>query len=258
MGVHGGPNIVTDGLVFAVDSANKGSYPGSGTTVTDITGNTTGTLSGTSGDNNSPQFQNTNNGIFNFDGTDDNISLGSLTSFQSDIDTSNAFSISLWLKTSNTSTDNLILFGNQGNSWNQYETMWLYINEGYLYFSVMTNPDQPPHHYYRLYNNLDTSSVNGNNWHHVCCTFGVDPSTTYLVSKIYVDGILIKTQLTSHGGGYAQEINIINNNYYIGARGSNSIQGFDGEMSNLNLYNKALSAAEIKQNYNALKGRFGL
>ena len=144
MPVTAGPNIVTDGLIFCVDSANKGSYPGSGTTVTDIAGNTTGTLSGTSGDNNSPQFQNTNNGIFNFDGTDDNISLGSLTSFQSDIDTSNAFSISLWLKTSNTSTDNLILFGNQGNSWNQYETMWLYINEGYLYFSVMTNTPNTP------------------------------------------------------------------------------------------------------------------
>lgn len=258
MAGHAAPNIVEDGLVFSVDAANPRSYPGSGTTVTDIAGNTTGTLSGTSGDNNSPQFQNTNNGIFNFDGTDDNISLGSLTSFQSDIDTSNAFSISLWLKTSNTSTDNLILFGNQANAWNQYETMWLYINEGYLRFSVMTNPDQPPHHYYRLYNNLDTSSVNDNNWHHVCCTFGVDPSTTYLVSKIYVDGILIKTQLTSHGGGYAQEINIVNNNYYIGARGSNPIQGFDGEMSNLNLYNKALSVSEVKQNYNALKGRFGL
>ena len=253
---HGIKPIVTDGLVFYIDAANKVSYPGSGTTVTDIAGNTTGTLSGTSGDNNSPQFQNTNNGIFNFDGTDDNISLGSLTSFQSDIDTSNAFSISLWLKTSNTSTDNLILFGNQANHWNLYETMWLYINEGYLYFSVMTDPDQAPHDYSRIKNNLDTNSINDNNWHHVCCTIGVNPSTTYLVSKVYIDGTLVKTVLTTPQGSYRQEIDIINNNYYIGARGSNSIQGFDGEVSNLNLYIKELSAAEVTQNYNALKNRF--
>ena len=35
MAVHGGPNIVNDGLVFLVDAADKNSYPGSGTTWTD-------------------------------------------------------------------------------------------------------------------------------------------------------------------------------------------------------------------------------
>ena len=39
MAVHGGPNIVNDGLVFLVDAADKNSYPGSGTTWTDLTGN---------------------------------------------------------------------------------------------------------------------------------------------------------------------------------------------------------------------------
>ena len=38
------PKIVTDGLVFAVDAANKKSYPGSGTTWTDLAGNNNGTL----------------------------------------------------------------------------------------------------------------------------------------------------------------------------------------------------------------------
>tara|TARA_R110001606_G_scaffold148620_3_gene288657 strand:+ start:274 stop:1038 length:765 start_codon:yes stop_codon:yes gene_type:complete len=244
--------IVEDGLVFYVDAANKESYPGSGTNINNlIDNNITGSMSGVT-------YSTSNVGVFNFDGTDDSVSLNSqfLSSFQNDIDASNAFSISLWLKTSNTSTDNLILFGNQENHWNQYETMWLYINEGYLYFSVMTDPDQAPHDYSRIKNNLDTNSINDNNWHHVCCTIGVNPSTTYLVSKVYIDGTLVKTVLATQQGSYRQEIDIINNNYYIGARGSNSIQGFDGEMSNLNLYTKELSAQEVLQNYNALKGRF--
>ena len=38
MAVHGGPNIVNDGLVFLVDAADKNSYPGSGTAWTDISG----------------------------------------------------------------------------------------------------------------------------------------------------------------------------------------------------------------------------
>jgi len=254
---HGTPNsIVTDGLVFCIDPANVSSYPRTGATVTDIIGNTTGTLSGPNAPNNTPQWENTNGGIFNFDGTDDNISPGSLTSFQNDISTSNAFSVSLWLKTSNTSTNNLMLFGNQGNSWTQYETMWLYLNEGYLRFSIMTDPDSPPHDYSRIKNNLTTNSINDNNWHHVCCTIGVNPSTTYLVSKVYIDGTLIKTVLATLQGQYQQEIDIVNNDYYIGARGSNSIQGFDGDISTLQLYIKELSTSEVTQNYNALKNRF--
>jgi len=55
MGVHGGPDIVEDGLVFAIDPANEQSYPRTGATVTDTIGNKSGTLSGASGDNNTPQ-----------------------------------------------------------------------------------------------------------------------------------------------------------------------------------------------------------
>ena len=39
MGVKSGPNFVTDGLVFAVDMSSTRSYPGSGTTVYDLSGN---------------------------------------------------------------------------------------------------------------------------------------------------------------------------------------------------------------------------
>lgn len=61
---YGNKSIVTDGLVFAIDAANKQSYIGSGTTATDIVGNKSGTLSST------PMFEDTNSGIFVNDATD--------------------------------------------------------------------------------------------------------------------------------------------------------------------------------------------
>ena len=66
MGVHGGPNIVTDGLVFAMDPANKQSYIGSGTTTTDIVSQITGTGTGYT-------FDTSNQGILDFDGISDYI-----------------------------------------------------------------------------------------------------------------------------------------------------------------------------------------
>ena len=51
---YGNKSIVTDGLVFCMDPANKQSYPRTGTTATDIINNIAGTLSGAGGGNNTP------------------------------------------------------------------------------------------------------------------------------------------------------------------------------------------------------------
>ena len=60
------PNIVTNGLVLALDAANPKSYPGSGTTIYDLSGNGNhGTL------NNGVGFSTNYKGILTFDGVDD-------------------------------------------------------------------------------------------------------------------------------------------------------------------------------------------
>ena len=182
---------------------------------------------------------------FNFRGSsqNDSIGIGSLSSFQSDVDISNAFSISLWIKTSYTGADSNVLFGNQATSWQPHETTWLRIvSGGYLDFSVLTNPSQPVSNYNRIKNTLDRS-INDNKWHHVCCTIGVNPSTTYLVSKVYVDGVLAKKELTTNQGTYQQQINTINNNYYIGARASNVTEEYDGDISNLQIFDSEIPAS---------------
>ena len=64
------PSIVRDGLVLYFDAANTKSYPGSGTTWYDLSGNERhGTLI------NEPTFQSHNLGCFQFDGTNDRVSF---------------------------------------------------------------------------------------------------------------------------------------------------------------------------------------
>ena len=66
MALHHSPRIVTSGLVLALDAADRNSYPGSGTTWTDLSGNANnGTLT------NGPTFNSANGGSIVFDGTND-------------------------------------------------------------------------------------------------------------------------------------------------------------------------------------------
>ena len=65
--------IITDGLVLYVDAGNTDSYPGSGTTWTDISTNSNnGTLT------NGPTFDSGDGGSIVFDGTDDYVDFGNI------------------------------------------------------------------------------------------------------------------------------------------------------------------------------------
>ncbi len=90
MSLSRGPKTITNGLVLYLDAANKKSYPGSGTTWTDLSGNVyNGTLT------NGPTFSAANMGSIVFDGTNDNIQLGNASTF---LPTS-AISLNCWAKT---------------------------------------------------------------------------------------------------------------------------------------------------------------
>ena len=93
MATYGGaPTIVTDGLVFAVDAANYQSYPGSGTTWSDLVNGNDGTLT------NGPTFDSGNGGSIVFDGSDDYMSTtySTPTSLQGDPN----FTVCGWFKRS--------------------------------------------------------------------------------------------------------------------------------------------------------------
>ena len=218
------PKLVTDGLVFAVDAANKKSYPGSGTTWTDLAGNNNGTLT------NGPTFDSGNGGSIVFDGTNDYTSfLTAPLNFSS-----TNFSIEAIFKTTTSGVDVILGHYPGGGDW------WMGINSSKLWFSISlpSNKIEPQ----------TSFNVNDNQWKIATAT--VDNST--YEAKLYVNGTLADTR--SGTGSYPNS----SNNFTIGRFGNNSSFQFPGSIAEVKIYNKVLSPTEVTQNYNALKSRFGL
>ena len=93
--------------------------------------------------------------------------------------------------------------------------------------------------------------------------FAIDPankdswagptSTTVDSLTLYIDGVSSTNRTTDNSGNYSR----VNNEFSIGSIDDSSFD-YIGLLSNVILYNRGLSASEVTQNYNALKGRFGL
>jgi hypothetical protein len=97
----------------------------------------------------------------------------------------------------------------------------------------------------RLYN--WNGSIPNNAWTHIAGTY--DGST----SRAYVNGVEIWST--------PQTGNIPSSTYYLGTYGGTIVDGthnFQGHISNAKIYNRGLSGAEILQNYQSLRKRFGV
>ena len=218
------PKIVTDGLVFAVDAANKKSYPGSGTTWTDLAGSNNGTLT------NGPTFDSGNGGSIVFDGSDDVV---------------NGFS-SLNLVTSNNNDKFTLCAFVKINSFKNFSGIVHLQNQVGMFtsadggFSIQSDNDNAG-------TSPSNTQINDGGWHYICTSF--EEETEY---KGWKDGELVFTVPTSDN-----ESLDVNQTVSIGY-GMGSPTGTDGQISLVQIYNKILTNQEITQNYNALKSRFGL
>ena len=226
MGAFGGPDIVDDGLVFAVDAGSTRSYAGSGTTVNNLISSTTATLTNGTG------FSTSNGGLWTFDGTDDYIQVNTTTT-----PATGAFTIEFIYQISNiggrggmferkpTSPYNGVTLG-QGGSNN-----WAFsVNNGSQ--SVTYNAPYPT----------------TNTWYH---DVGVYDGVNTV--KFYRNGVLLGTTTGStlgnlDTGGTRDDLRIFRRDSNSGVIG--------GKVANFRTYNIALTAAEVLQNYNAQKNRF--
>lgn len=236
MGLSHSPRIVTDGLVLCLDAANAKSYPGSGTTWTDLSGNgRNGTLV------NGPTFDSSNGGSIAFDETNDYVSVNNF-SIQS-------HSICAFVKT-NKLNDFQGIFGQANSIWNNLSVALRIKNNNTINY-VLSGSGTSTGNYSELETNFQVST---NTWYYVCATFN-RPNR-----KIYLNGIeqecyvAFGTQTTDYDL-YASVSNIIIGGYAFGGGLSYLL---NGNISNLSFYNRALSATEIQQNFNALRGRFGI
>ena len=239
MGTYGGPDIVTDGLIFSVDAANKKSYPGSGTTWYDLSGNgSTATLT------NGPTFSSTKHGAIVFDGSNDYIQTNFVYSLPT-ITTN--FTAGVWVNVpTNTSSDGLTMISNyySENGSTTIAPFNLAIRGGNASdagkFYGYSKGDGGSFHI--LYS---TSRVDGGGWHY--CVYSKNNN----LYTVYVDGVSENTTTSVLGvTNITHGMTLGNLNYYLN-------QGWlSGSIAHLTVHNKALSAAEILQNYNSTKNRF--
>ena len=215
--------IVSDGLVFNIDAANRASYPKTGTTVTDTIGSINGTISGAS-------FETINNGVFSFDGSDDYIDFGNPTELQ----ITGILTISFWFKSTNTGYQFLVSKDDGTNS-----CFGIGLRQQKIYATIYSSG---------LTDIQTTTTWVDGNWHNVVFVF--TPSTSM---EIFVDGNSEVIETTS----IPASIDNDSVNLNIGRR-VNSSRYYTGIIPNTQIYNRALSANEVLHNYNALAGRFGL
>jgi hypothetical protein len=225
---------VKDGLVLYLDAGNTLSYPGSGTTWTDLSGNiNNGTLT------NGPTYSSANGGSIVFDGVNDEVTT--TTQYTNP----QIFSIGVWFKTSTASGKKIIGFEtNQTGTGSLSYDRQIYIGtDGKLYFGIydgVTNEAISPLTY------------TDNNWHYVVGTYGGEGTTL----RLYVDGVSVATATASFAENYNGYWRICG--YKTNSWTNTSDGYFSGSISNVVVYNRALAVSEIQQNFNTQRGRFNI
>jgi hypothetical protein len=234
MGIAYNTSIVSDGLVFAIDAANPRCYSGTGLIVNGLINGIGGTLV------NGVGFGTTNAGYFIFDGTNDylNIPHNSL------LTNPNNLTINMWVRSNFTSARYSDLIG-KGTSDSDEEYTIIFL-VSCIYFDVGSGAGpyiQPSY------------TTAANTWYNVCCTHARSGGSSDL--RLYLNG----TRVAANVNAQNNTPNSNTSNVTIGQRfnsGSSSNSSFSGAISQVQIYSKTLSAAEVLQNYNATKKRYGL
>lgn len=225
---------VTNGLVLNLDAANSGSYPGTGTTWTNlVTGNavTSFTL------NANITYNSANGGILRF-------ADGGLASTSNSLGRFTKYSIETWVKIAGTSVGYPCLFTESVNAGVGGANMILGYN---TLFGASTNQ------YTSGFNssswNVYTTTTNTsdvNNWVQIVATYDGN------ICTIYKNGVSIGSGSIGSSG-----INSANLGYNIGKRWDQSNYVF-GDYAIVKLYNRDLTSSEVSTNFDAVKSRFGL
>ena len=219
MGVAYNPAIVRDGLVLCLDAGNPKSYPGSGTTWTDLSGFG---KNGTFDNMDSTNYSSSNGGGLNFNGTDDYITI-------SQRETSSAFTYEAFLMSTDVSKDQMYV-GTISDAF------YLRIRLSKAYLSLTAGQQETLTH--------ETTLQNNQVYHIVSIYNGVQ--LKIYVNNVLTSGTIINAAMTNWGADR------------IGRWRDIEQRSFVGNIYTLRAYNRELTAAEIQQNYIATKSRFGL
>jgi hypothetical protein len=243
--------IVTDGLVFYVDPANKESYPGSGTEITDlINSNITGSFENEAG------FNENNGGSFFSNGTSQTYINSGLPTASLEI---NKITVSQWFfcegGTTSRNSQQLYNFANGNNG-----VFTEFINQfgnWYVYWAI-ADASAFPDNDLRISIKPSGGSeqyVFSNQWNQIVLTLDLTQADSDK-ANVYANGDLVPFD----SGYSALTVSTLGSGSMLSIGGdrksSNAAISFSGSLGPFQIYNKALSASEVLQNYNALKNRF--
>ena len=230
MAVYAGPEIVTNGLVLALDAGNTQSYPGSGTAWTDLSENRNAvTLA------NGPTFSSTDRGNIAFDGTDDYADF-----FAPNLGTTTT--VEMWCKIG-AGYSNKMFFG-----WLRYD---VWCSGGNIGFNTAASD------LIGISSATVTALGLANNWKHYI--FEMRSDVSYTNNKIYINtSSQTLTQLLGAENTGNRTFNSGNGRIAIWRNDLNTNFIMPMNLASFRVYNRALTQAEIQQNFNALRGRFGI
>jgi hypothetical protein len=246
--------IETSGLQVWWDAGDTNSYSGTGTTMTDLSGNgNDGVIGG------SPTYNSAGaSSYFNFVNT---------TTFQSILDDNSSqvygitaddgFTLSMWAKMPN-QTSNINVgslgdgsFGSKATNFSKMRSnLPSATYRNVLLFQAIGAAEQGNASLNPLWVN------NGSTWTNLTLVVLAGSSTGDF--KSFVNGTLLKTRT----GSFPLEANhftslMIGNYFYHTGGGNPLTEAFRGDWANVALYNRELSNAEVVSNFDAIKSRYG-
>ena len=254
-------SVVRNGLVLHLDAANRKSYPGTGTAWSDLSGNgNNGTLV------NGVTYNSANNGSITFDGVNDYISIAQNSSYR--FSNTQAFSISAWIRCTATSGFSTIL------------SYALPTGRGY-YFSIDVNSLRTNSFVFDYFDGTSSSfrgiqgninSITMNSWINLVATSATNSVNDMKVyqkhasffKQVYINVSKRKSENRKktiylsrrNFKSKSRNINYDTLSLRIGSRGDSGY--FTGNMSQISVYNSSITALEVKQNFEALRGRYGI
>jgi hypothetical protein len=215
-----GEPIVTSGLVLYLDAGNPASYPGSGTTWTDLSGNgNNGTLV------NGVGYNSGNGGSLVFDGANDFVISGLNLNLLPQV------TFSGWVYTTRASTN----CGIMGNDSGSFGRVIRCVGSKFQILNTTTTAGN------------STLDIPLNRWFNVVVTWSTSAVNFYL-------------NFNEGQNTFSGEIATYNDatSTYFGSTGGGAVQRLLGNIAKVSIYNRALTAAEIQQNFNATRNRFGI
>ena len=226
----GSNNIVTDGLIFCADPANKRCYSGSGDTCTDLAGGVTGDFV------NDTSLSSDWNGVFDFDGTDDYIDFGSPAALQNQVGT-----VIGWGRWDETNTDQgglvsyLYAHGSLAHGWNL-------LNHGTYKIGRSLAGS-----HYDYWTGSSSYKFDKDEW--VMASFSFAGNSNPVIT--YRNDVAINTD-SSQG----TTVTYTGAKVLIGRTDVSAYREWRGQIGPVYIYNRVLTQDEITQMYEALKPRF--